>query len=81
MTYTGGVSTRYAIEGARVFDGEQLVGVRTVEVEGPRIVAVGTPVSAAAERVDGRGATLLPGLIDAQPTPTWTRSAVRCDSA
>jgi cytosine/adenosine deaminase-related metal-dependent hydrolase len=57
--------TRYVIEGARVFDGEQLIGVRTVEVEGSRIVAVGAPVSAAAERVDGRGATLLPGLIDA----------------
>ena len=57
--------TRYVIEGARVFDGEQLIGVRTVEVEGSRIVAVGAPVPAAAERVDGRGATLLPGLIDA----------------
>jgi imidazolonepropionase-like amidohydrolase len=57
--------TRYVIEGARVFDGDQLIGVRTVEVEGSRIVAVGAPVSAVAERVDGRGATLLPGLIDA----------------
>jgi imidazolonepropionase-like amidohydrolase len=57
--------TRYVIEGARVFDGEQLIGVRTVEVEGSRIVAVGAPVPAAAERVDGSGATLLPGLIDA----------------
>ncbi|GAA4495723.1 amidohydrolase family protein [Actinoallomurus oryzae] len=57
--------TRYVIEGARVFDGEQLIGVRTVEVEGARIVAVGAPAPAAAERVDGSGATLLPGLIDA----------------
>ncbi|MGF6886407.1 imidazolonepropionase-like amidohydrolase [Nocardia sp. GAS34] len=56
---------RYVIEGARVFDGEQLIGVRTVEVQGSRIVAVGAPVPAAAERVDGSGATLLPGLIDA----------------
>lgn len=56
--------TRYAIEGAQVFDGEQLIGVRTVEVEGTRIVGVGAPVPAAAERVDGSGATLLPGLID-----------------
>jgi cytosine/adenosine deaminase-related metal-dependent hydrolase len=65
MSYIRVVLTRYVIEGARVFDGEQLIGVRTVEVEGSRIVAVGAPVSAAAERVDGRGATLLPGLIDA----------------
>jgi len=57
--------TRYIIEGAQVFDGEQLIGVRTVEVEGPLIVAVGGPVPAAAERVDGSGATVLPGLIDA----------------
>jgi imidazolonepropionase-like amidohydrolase len=57
--------TRYVIEGAQVFDGEQSIGVRTVEVEGSRIVAVGAPASAAAEQVDGGGATLLPGLIDA----------------
>lgn len=57
--------TRYVIEGARVFDGEQPIGVRTVEVEGTRIVAVGAAAPATAERVDGNGATLLPGLIDA----------------
>ncbi len=59
--------TRYVIDGARVFDGEQMIGVRTVEVEGPRIVAVGEPGGsgpAAAERIEGSGATLLPGLID-----------------
>jgi hypothetical protein len=42
--------TRYAIEDARMFDAEQLIAVRTVEVEGARIVAVGAPVPAAAER-------------------------------
>jgi imidazolonepropionase-like amidohydrolase len=56
--------TRYAIEGARVFDGDRLIGVRTVEIDGPRIVAVGGQASPDAERVDGWGATLLPGLID-----------------
>jgi imidazolonepropionase-like amidohydrolase len=56
---------RYIIEGARVFDGEQLLGVRNVEVDGPRVAAVGGSATAGAERVDGRGATLLPGLIDA----------------
>ncbi|MFI6169775.1 amidohydrolase family protein [Nocardia sp. NPDC051052] len=57
--------TRYVIEGAQVFDGEQAIGVRTVEVEDARIVAVGVPVPAGVERIDGSGATLLPGLIDA----------------
>ncbi|MEU7144185.1 amidohydrolase family protein [Nocardia sp. NPDC046473] len=57
--------TGYVIEGARVFDGEQSLGVRTVEVEGARIVAVGAVVPAGVERIDGGGATLLPGLIDA----------------
>ncbi|MEY9933840.1 imidazolonepropionase-like amidohydrolase [Catenulispora sp. GP43] len=56
---------RYVIEGARVFDGDRLIGVRTVEIDGPRIVAIDGPVSPGAESVDGRGATLLPGLIDA----------------
>jgi imidazolonepropionase-like amidohydrolase len=59
--------TRYVIEGAQVFDGEQMIGMRTVEVEGSRIVAVGEPGGsgpAAAERIEGSGATLLPGLID-----------------
>ncbi|MFG1643783.1 amidohydrolase family protein [Amycolatopsis sp. NPDC049252] len=57
--------TRYVIEGAQVFDGEQPIGVRTVEIEGARIVAIGAPTPATAERIDGTGATLLPGLIDA----------------
>ncbi|MFD6160984.1 amidohydrolase family protein [Nocardia sp. NPDC060256] len=55
----------YVIEGARVFDGEQSLGVRTVQVQGSRIVAVGALVPAGVERIDGGGATLLPGLIDA----------------
>lgn len=57
--------TGYVIEGARVFDGEQSLGVRTVQVQGSRIVAVGALVPAGVERIDGGGATLLPGLIDA----------------
>jgi imidazolonepropionase-like amidohydrolase len=54
-----------AITGARVFDGEKPLGVRTVVVDGRTIRQVGGEVPAGAEVVDGRGATLLPGLIDA----------------
>jgi imidazolonepropionase-like amidohydrolase len=55
-----------AIEGARVFDGEKSVGVRTVLLEGGRIRGLrGDRPPADAERVDGAGCTLLPGLIDA----------------
>jgi imidazolonepropionase-like amidohydrolase len=57
--------SRFVIEGARVFDGETSIGTRTVEVDGARIVALDGPTSPGLERVDGRGATLLPGLIDA----------------
>ncbi|MET9697807.1 amidohydrolase family protein [Streptomyces sp. NPDC006529] len=54
-----------AITGARVFDGEKPLGVTTVVIEGGRIVQVGGEAPAGAEVVDGSGATLLPGLIDA----------------
>ncbi|GLY43280.1 imidazolonepropionase [Amycolatopsis sp. NBRC 101858] len=54
-----------AITGARVFDGEKPLGVRTVVLDGPKISQVGGEVPEGAEVVDGRGATLLPGLIDA----------------
>ncbi|MEV3927130.1 amidohydrolase family protein [Actinomadura coerulea] len=54
-----------AVTGARVFDGEKTLGVTTVLVEDGRIARVGGDVPADAEIVDGGGATLLPGLIDA----------------
>lgn len=54
-----------AITGARVFDGEKALGERTVVLDGPKIRRIGGDVPAGAEVVDGRGATLLPGLIDA----------------
>jgi imidazolonepropionase-like amidohydrolase len=59
-----------AIEHVRLFDSERAVAIddQTVVVRGPRIMAVGpsasTAVPADAERVDGRGRTLLPGLFD-----------------
>ncbi|SNS22270.1 amidohydrolase family protein [Actinomadura mexicana] len=54
-----------AITGARVFDGEKTLGVTTVLVEDGRIARVGGDAPEDAEAVDGSGATLLPGLIDA----------------
>ena len=59
-----------AIEHVRVFDSEQAVGLddQTVIVDGERIAAVGpaaaVSIAAGAERIDGRGRTLLPGLFD-----------------
>ena len=59
-----------AIEHVRLFDAERAAPVedQTVVIRGARIMAVGpaatTAVPADAERVDGRGKTLLPGLFD-----------------
>ena len=59
-----------AIEHVRLFDAERAAAVedQTVVVRGPRIMAVGpaatTAVPTDAERVDGHGRTLLPGLFD-----------------
>ncbi len=56
-----------AITGARVFDGSRFLPPSTVVVTGGKITAVGPKVAvpAGAKVVDGKGATLLPGLIDA----------------
>ncbi|MGB8939916.1 MAG: amidohydrolase family protein, partial [Streptomyces sp.] len=54
-----------AITNARVFDGEKAVGVQTVVIDGGRIARVGGEAPRGSEIVDGSGATLLPGLIDA----------------
>ncbi|MFC0041823.1 amidohydrolase family protein [Actinomadura rayongensis] len=54
-----------AITGARVFDGETPLGVTTVVLDGGRITQVGGEPPAGARIHDARGATLLPGLIDA----------------
>ncbi|OMI35063.1 amidohydrolase family protein [Streptomyces sparsogenes] len=55
----------FVITGARVFDGQQDLGVTDVVVNGTTIASVGGPVPDDAAVVDGSGATLLPGLIDA----------------
>lgn len=60
-------SESFVIADVTVFDGEQVVGTRSVVVTDGVIVEVdGTvDVPAGAVTVDGRGKTLLPGLIDA----------------
>ena len=53
-----------AIINARVFDGNRVIGARTVTIDGGVIRAVGGSVPAGATVVDAGGGTLLPGLID-----------------
>ncbi|MFE0023141.1 amidohydrolase family protein, partial [Amycolatopsis sp. NPDC059021] len=55
----------FVITGARVFDGEDSLGTVDVEVADGRIVSVAGRRPEGVELVDGSGATLLPGLIDA----------------
>ncbi|HEY5925326.1 MAG TPA: hypothetical protein VIV11_26765, partial [Kofleriaceae bacterium] len=56
-----------AITNVRVFDGTDVIPRATVVIDGDRISGVGpdVPVPAGATVIDGRGKTLLPGLIDA----------------
>ncbi len=62
---------RLAVVGARIVSmkGDEVIADGTVVVDGNRIVAVGpratTPVPAGATVIDGKGRTLLPGLVDA----------------
>ena len=58
------MSRATAITNARIFDGERAISDTTVVVGGARIEAVGPSVPRDAVVVDGRGATLMPGLID-----------------
>jgi imidazolonepropionase-like amidohydrolase len=54
-----------AIIGSRVFDGLRDLGEKTVVVSDGVITSVGDDRPVSAEVIDARGATLLPGLIDA----------------
>ncbi|MET9260701.1 amidohydrolase family protein [Amycolatopsis sp. NPDC004079] len=55
----------FVITGALVFDGENSLGIVDVEVADGRIASIGGNRPDGVELVDGTGATLLPGLIDA----------------
>lgn len=54
-----------AITNAKVFDGENILADSTVVIKGANIQAVGGAVPSGATVIDGHGATLLPGLLDA----------------
>ncbi|KAF7373822.1 putative adenine deaminase [Mycena sanguinolenta] len=56
---------KIAITNVRVFDGEKLLPLGTVFIDGDKIVAH----AEGAEVVDGNGGTLLPGFIDAHTHP------------
>jgi imidazolonepropionase-like amidohydrolase len=56
---------RFVIVGARVFDGEWMLGQVDVRVSGGLITEVGDRPQPGEPVVDGSGSTLLPGLIDA----------------
>ncbi len=58
--------TRTRIHDVRVFDGERTLAATDVVLDGGLVTAVGdTPHGPFDAEVDGRGGTLLPGLIDA----------------
>lgn len=61
------VSDSFAITGARVFTGTEVIPSATVVVLGGRISAVGANVTppAGIPVIDGTGSTLLPGYVDA----------------
>lgn len=61
--------SRTAITNVRVFDGIQEITASTVVIQDDKIVAVCSGVPEGAEIIDGRGCTLLPGLIDAHSHP------------
>src|SRR5512133_1244410 len=60
-----GSSTMEAIVNVRVFDGDVIRPERVVIFKDGRITGLGGAIPADAKVVDGSGATLLPGLIDA----------------
>lgn len=68
------VSDSFAITGARVFDGTEVITGATVVVIGGQISAVGPDVvpPAGIPVIDGTGSTLLPGFIDGH-AHAWSR--------
>ncbi|KRE94186.1 imidazolonepropionase [Nocardioides sp. Soil774] len=67
------------ITGAQVFDGERSLGSLDVIVSGGVIASIGGDPPSGVDVVDGRGCTLVPGLIDAHvhTSPEALRLALR----
>jgi predicted amidohydrolase YtcJ len=53
-----------AVINARIFDGDRVIDGAAVVINGAKIQAMGGEVPAGASVIDGRGSTLMPGLID-----------------
>ena len=62
-----GPSATFLVRNVRVFDGERIIKADSVLVENGKIARIGQALPAPPEVpvIDGRGGTLLPGLIDA----------------
>jgi imidazolonepropionase-like amidohydrolase len=56
---------RTAIVNVHVFDGTKMLGQKNVVFQHGKIISISNEVPIGAEVIDGRGCTLLPGLIDA----------------
>jgi imidazolonepropionase-like amidohydrolase len=70
----------FAVRDVRVFDGERVLEHTSVVVRAGRIAAVGGALPSDVLVLDGRGRTLLPGLIDAHAhvqTESGLRNALR----
>lgn len=71
------VPAQITISNVNLFDGEHQLGQRDVVIRGERIEAILPPGTApAGPSIDGRGKTLLPGLIDAHTHADGDRSTL-----
>ena len=70
----------FVVRDVRVFDGERVIERANVVVRDGRIASVGRAAPSGLPAVEGRGRTLIPGLIDAHahvPNETALRNALR----
>jgi len=58
-------NSKKAIVNTNVFDGNEMLGQKTVVFQNGKIISISEEVPLDAEIIDGSGCTLLPGLIDA----------------
>ena len=67
----------FVIRNVRIFDGEKVIDANSLAVADGKIVAVGNEVAAPpkSQLIDGRGDTILPGLIDAH-VHAWGREVL-----
>jgi adenine deaminase len=82
LAWPAGAEPRGAtlIQNVRVFDGQETFNARSVLIDHGKIIDVDFhgPTPSGARTVDGRGKTLLPGLIDSMSTPTKSLTSLCC---